>query len=87
MNAAKDQPGPGPKPDGPTHPTPTRPPAYPPPAPNPAPAKTSITVPPACEPSRYGAPGGARAARPELRGSGRAAHQTPAVVVGCGGGG
>jgi hypothetical protein len=82
---ADPRPGPGPKPAGPTGPQPTHPPSMPPPAP--VPAKTSNDVPSVCEPSGHGAPSGTRAAQPYLRGAGCAAHQTPAAVVGSGGGG
>jgi hypothetical protein len=47
--AADPRPGPGPKPAGPTHPTPTHPPSAP-PSPSPVPAKTSHLV-PACSAS------------------------------------
>jgi hypothetical protein len=84
---ADPRPGPGPKPAGPTGPQPTHPPSMPPPAP--VPAKTSNDVPSVCEPSGHGAPSGTVAGRAgDVRGDlARAGTQTPAAVVGSGGGG
>jgi hypothetical protein len=88
---ADPRPGPGPKPAGPTGPQPTHPPSIPPPAP--VPAKTSTDVPArsvalveAASMRRYaGTP--ARAGDPWGGDLARAGTQTPAVVVGSGGGG
>jgi DNA (cytosine-5)-methyltransferase 1 len=88
--AADPRPGPDPNPAGPTGPQPTHPPSMPPPAP--VPVKTSTLVPArsvapveAASMRRYA---GTPARAGDLRGDlARAGTQTPAVVVGSGGGG
>jgi hypothetical protein len=87
---ADPRPGPGPKPAGPTGPQPTHPPSMPPPAP--VPAKTSIAVPARSVALVEAASMRRHAGTPpragDLRGDlARAGTQTPAVVVGSGGGG
>jgi hypothetical protein len=91
VNLAKDPPPPSNP--GHTHPAPNHPKSperpHPVTVPKPAPAKTSTLVPSVCEPSGHGAPSGTVPARAgDLRGDlARAGTQTPAVVVGSGGGG
>jgi DNA (cytosine-5)-methyltransferase 1 len=88
--AADPRPGPGRPPTGPTHPTPTHPPSMPPPAPVPAktstdvPARTAALVEAASMRRHAGTPARAGDLRGDLA---RAGTQTPAVVVGSGGGG
>jgi hypothetical protein len=89
---ADPRPGPGPKPAGPTGPQPTHPPASPPSPPIPVPVKSSIAVPARSvalvEAASMRRHAGTPARAGDLRGDlARAGTQTPAVVVGSGGGG